>query len=168
MVKIRLFLLFFATFFGVAMGNHAASGGHGEAIVDRKGFYHVLKTGGLSEIDQELATVTALGGNDGEAYSGTLLMRKAGLLKRPKEKLEAFKRGRIKLETAIHADPGKVEYHFLRLIIQEHAPRAVKYREELEADRALIRQHFSVLPADLQEAIRDYSQGSAILHPADL
>ena len=148
-MKIKLFLLFFLFLF------------------NRKEYYQVLKMGGLDNIRQEEMVVAALGGNDGEAYSGALLMRKAGLLKRPKDKLDAFKRGRIKLETAIRADPEKVEYRFLRLIIQEHAPRVVKYQDRLVEDRELIRRHFSTLPADLQEAIRDYSQGSAVLHPAD-
>jgi hypothetical protein len=168
MVKIRLLLLFFLILSGAIAVDGAVLRGRGEPIFDRKGYYHVLKAGGLNEIGQELATVAAIGGNDGQAYSGTLLMRKAGLLRRPKDKLQAFRSGRVRLETAIRADPGKVEYHFLRLIIQEHAPKITKYQDQLEADRELIRAQFSKLPADLQEAIRDYSQGSAVLHPADL
>jgi len=168
MVKINLFPLIFLVLSGAIPAHGPFLHDREEPIFDRKGYYHVLKAGGLIEIGQELATVTALGGNDGEAYSGGLLMRKAGLLKRPKEKLEAFKRGRIKLETAIHADPQKAEYHFIRLIIQEHAPKVTKYQDQLEEDRELIRRQFSKLPADLQEAIRDYSQASAVLHPAYL
>lgn len=156
-MKIKLFLLLLLGVSGLQ-----------QKVFNRKEYYQVLKTARLEAIDEELGVVARVEGSDREAYEGTLLMRKAGLLKLPKDRLEAFKRGRRQLETAIRADSGKVEYRFLRLIIQEHAPKVVKYRDKLEADGNMIRQHFSKLPADLQESIKDYSQGSAVLHPADL
>jgi len=167
-MKIKLFLLILLVVSGVKKDIAAGSPGRPQPALDRKEYYKVLKAGNLTGIDRELAVAAGLAGNDGQAYHGTLLMRKAGLLKIPKEKLASFKSGRIKLETAIRADTANVEYHFLRLIIQEHAPKIVKYRDQLEADGELIRQHFSRLPADLRDAIKDYSQTSAVLHPADL
>jgi hypothetical protein len=167
-MKIISFLLFFLVVSGVRLGAATLEPSRPKPLPDRKEYYSILKTGDLAAINRELAVVGSIEGNDGKAYSGTLLMRKAGLLKVPAEKLKAFKKGRIGLETAIAADPANVEYHFLRLIIQEHAPKIVKYREQLETDRELIRQHFARLPADLREAIKDYSATSAVLHPADL
>jgi hypothetical protein len=44
-----------------------------------------------------------------------MLMKKSGLLSKPKKKLKVFKAGREKLETAIRRDDSvNVEYHFLR------------------------------------------------------
>ena len=167
MMKIKLFLLFFLAAVLAKTERAIAIPGPEKPNFDRKEYYRVLKTGGLSEIAAEETIVAELGGNDGKAYNGGLLMRKAGLLRRPKDRLEAFKKGRFQLETAIRADPDRVEYHFLRLIIQEHAPNVVKYRDQLNEDRDLVRRQFSGLPSDLQEVIRDYSQGSAVLHPVE-
>ena len=167
-MKFTSFLLFFFVVSGVTAESEVVSRGGPRPWPDRKEYYHILKEGDLAGIDRELAVVAAIGGNAGQSYSGTLLMRKAGLLKVPGEKLRSFKGGRIRLEMAIRADTANVENRFLRLIIQEHAPKIVKYRGQLIADRELIRQHFARLPADLRDAIRDYSETSAVLHPADL
>jgi hypothetical protein len=55
-----------------------------------------------------------------------------------------FKSGRSKLESAITKDKENTEYRFLRLIIQEHAPRIVKYRNELEKDSKWIQSNLIV------------------------
>lgn len=101
------------------------------------------------------------------AYEGALLMKKASLLKKAKEKLSVFKAGRTKLETAINNDEGNIEYHFLRLIIQENSPKIVKYHRNLKDDTELVRTSFKKLPAVVQQAIRDYSKKSGFLKPAD-
>jgi len=53
----------------------------------------------LEEIDKELSGIEDLRSPGKEAYRGALLMKKAGLLKKPKDKLEEFKKGRTELET---------------------------------------------------------------------
>ena len=55
------------------------------------------------------------------------------------------------------------EYCFLRLIIQEHAPKAVDYRKDLEKDVSAIRSNFKTLPQVVQQAILDYSKKSKAL-----
>jgi len=105
--------------------------------------------------------------NEKEAYEGALLMRKSGLLKKAAEKLKLFKKGRIKLETALLKDSSNGEYHFLRLTIQEHAPKIVKYRAELETDKQYIIKSFKNLSPVVQQAIIDYSKNSKILNPED-
>src|SRR6266571_2094169 len=72
--------------------------------LDRKAFYNVLKLGNADAINDEIAAVQSSNIKGKDAFEGTLLMKKAGLLKVPKEKLENFKKGRIKLETAIKND----------------------------------------------------------------
>src|SRR5579859_7466606 len=124
---------------------------------DKKWYYNLLRTGEIKDIDRELTVLSALPAPDRDAYRGALLMKKAGLLKKPKDKLESFKNGRILLETAIHADSGKVEYRFLRLIIQEHAPKITKYHDQLKEDDETIKQHFNHLPPDVQQVIKDYN-----------
>lgn len=134
---------------------------------DRATYYSVLKSGKIEDINEELALLNSTSITQKEAYEGTLLMRKAGLVKIPAEKLKFFKKGRIKLETALLNDKGNGEYHFLRLIIQEHAPKIVKYKAELETDKAHIKSSFKSLPPAVQQAIIDYSKNSKILQPQD-
>jgi hypothetical protein len=134
---------------------------------DRANFYATLKTGKIAEIDEQLDLVTASSISEKEAYKGVLLMRKAGLVKVPAERLKLFKRGRIALETAISNDKDNGEYRFLRLVIEEKAPKIVKYNHDLEADKEQIKRTFKNLPPVVQNAIIDYSKGSKILNPQD-
>src|SRR6202044_3966843 len=99
----------------------------------------------LKQIDKELTSVTATTAPEREAYKGALLMRKAGLLSRPKEKLAAFKSGAALLEGCLANDSTNVEYHFLRLMIQEHAPRIVHYDRDQEQDSRVITRSFRTL-----------------------
>ncbi len=135
---------------------------------DKAAFYAIIKTGNKEEIDNELTVVTSSSIGEKEAYEGFLLMRKAGLTARPAEKLKIFKAGRIKLETALLNDEGNAEYHFLRLIIAENAPKIVKYRKDLEADKELVIKAYKNLPPVVQQAVMDYSKNSKVLHPQDL
>jgi hypothetical protein len=134
---------------------------------DKAAYYKVIKDGSIDDIDKEITALDNIPATEKDAFTGTLLMKKAGLVKRPKEKIELFKSGRIKLETALAADNSNTEYHFLRLIIQEHAPKITKYRAQLKEDSDLIKKNYNSLPAALQETIKDYSKTSNTLSPAD-
>ncbi len=135
---------------------------------DKAGFYTVMSSGKLDEVNAELDIITASNNSNKDGYEGALLMKKAGLLGRPAEKLKAFKAGRIKFQTAIDADKDNPEYHFLRFAIQEHAPKIVKYRNDLEADKQIIIKTYKTLPAVVQHAIMDYTKNSKLLTAQDL
>ena len=90
-------------------------------------------------------------------------MKKAQLVSKPKDKLSFFKAGRSKLESSISSDKENTEYRFLRLIIQEHAPKIVKYKKDIEEDSKLIRSNFKDLSTILQQIISDYSKKSRVL-----
>ena len=55
----------------------------------------------LQEINTQLAFISTSSINEKEAYEGALLMKKAGLVTKAKEKLSLFKAGRLKLEASI-------------------------------------------------------------------
>src|SRR5207253_3424423 len=105
---------------------------------------------------------------DKPAFEGALLMKKAELANGPGKKLNLFKDGHKKLEAAIKKDDDNAEYRFLRLMIQEHAPKMLGYKEDLQKDSAYIRQSYKKLPAEVQEAIINYSKTSKILRSDDL
>ena len=125
-------------------------------------FYTVLKSGTLQQINEQL-NILASAGSEKEAYEGVLLMKKSGLSAKAKDKLNLFQSGRSKLESSILKNRNNIEYRFLRIIIQEHAPKVVKYRNELEADSKLIHTNFKSLSPFLQQQITDYGKSSKIL-----
>jgi len=134
---------------------------------DRANFYSIMSSGKLKDVNEELATVRTSEVKEKQAYEGALLMRKAGLLKIPAEKLHFFKLGYIKLEGAISDNRENAEYRFLRLTIQEHAPHIVKYYHQIDEDKAMVIKEFKNLSPDVREAVREYSKTSKILTPQD-
>ena len=133
---------------------------------DRPAFYMAMASNNLAEVEGQLTVIRSSGIADKEAYEGALLMKKSGLVSKAKEKLSLFKSGRSKLESALAKDNRNAEFRFLRLIIQEHAPKIVNYRGDIEQDSDLIRSGFKNLPPVVQQAIIDYSKRSTILKPA--
>jgi hypothetical protein len=134
---------------------------------DKSVFYAAMASGNVQEIDNEIDIIKYAPASEKEGYEGALLMRKAGLMAIPAQKLKLFKAGRIKLETALLNDSSNAEFHFLRFAIQEHAPKIVKYRNELETDKQFIQKSFKSLPPVVQHAIIDYTKNSKILHAQD-
>lgn len=130
---------------------------------DKQHFYKVLSKDNIDEIDVQLAKLEGIVMTEKNAYEATLLMKKAGLVKNSKEKLRLFKSGREKLESAISKNNSNIEYRFLRVIIQEHAPKIVKYHHKLDEDTALISSMYKNLSQDLQAIILDYSRSSKFL-----
>lgn len=131
--------------------------------IDKAAFYAAMTSGSKDDIDKQLAGLTS---DSEQGYAGALTIRKAGLPK-AKERLKLFKAGKAKLEAAIAADPENTELHFLRLSIQEHSPKIVKYKADLEADKAFVIKHFAKLSLVVQHAVKDYSKDSKILKPED-
>ncbi|MDB5008551.1 MAG: hypothetical protein JWP45_2944 [Mucilaginibacter sp.] len=162
-MKLRIIFLLFSIFSITAVNSKNLF-----QSFNRQNFYDVMKSGKIESINDELTALSSSDISEKEAYEGALLMRKAGLTKLPSQKLKFFKKGRIKLETALMNDSKNGEYHFLRLIIEEHAPKTVKYSADIEADKEYIKKSFKSLSPIVQHAITDYSKNSNILHPQDL
>lgn len=160
----KIGFLFISFFLNFNAGRKPGS----QQTFDKSGYYHVMASGDLAAVDSELVVLSHALPKEKEAYEGALQMRKAGLLRRPKEKLAVFRSGALKLETALAKDTGNGEYHFLRLIIQEHAPAVVHYHSDEEKDRAFIYRVFKTLSPVVQKAIRDYSEHSKLLRAKEL
>jgi hypothetical protein len=156
-----VFALIFSMITGLAEGKTI------QQKFDKAEFYEVMKSTTLEAVNNELEAIKDAPGKDREGYEGALLMKKAGLLKKPKERLSFFKQGRIKLETAISADSENTEFHFLRLAIEEHAPKIVKYHRDIEKDKAIVIKNFKNLSPAVQHAILDYCENSKVLHKED-
>lgn len=142
--------------------------GRAQQKFEKKEFYEVMSAGDVDAIDKQIELVAASGLANKEGYEGALLMRKAGKVHGAKKKLRFFKEGRIKLETAILAAPDNTEFRFLRLAIEENAPKIVKYHNDIEKDKLLIQKNFKNLPQSVQYAILEYCKKSKVLHAEDL
>ena len=135
---------------------------------EKAAFYEVMASGKLDAVDNEIAILADASINNKEGYEGALLMRKAGLVSPAAKRLRFFKEGRIKLETALMADNENTEYHFLRLAIEEHAPKIVKYHADIAKDKLFVQKNFKNLSPSVQHAILDYCKKSKVLHAEDL
>jgi hypothetical protein len=122
-----------------------------------------MKAGNAEEIDAQINIVKGSSIPEKEAYEGTLLMKRSGLLANALDKLKMFKSGRSKLESSISKDNDNTEYRLLRLMIQEHVPWIVNYRDRLDEDSRLIKTNFKRLSPFLQQIIIDYSKESKVL-----
>lgn len=134
-----------------------------KAAFDRSAFYIAMAAETVDEINAQLTIVKTSSINGKEAFEGALLMKKAGLVAKAKDKLSLFKEGRKKLEASIKKESDNPEYCFLRLIIQEHAPKALDYRSDIDHDSKLIRSNYKSLHPAVQQAVTDYSKNSRAL-----
>jgi len=141
----------------------SVNGNSQKAGFDKSAFYSAMASDKLETINEQLSIIKSASVNEKEAYEGALLMKKAGLVSKAKEKLSLFKAGRLKLEAAIKKDNTNTEFVFLRLIIQEHAPKMVKYNSDIESDSLQIRTNYKSLSSVVQQAISDYSKKSKVL-----
>jgi hypothetical protein len=144
-----------------------AKPGYAQQKFEKAAFYEVMDNGDIAALDNQIEIVKTSSLNNKEGYEGALLMRKAGKVRGPKKKLGFFKEGRIKLETAILADADNTEFRFLRLAIEENAPKIVKYRNDIEKDKLVIQKNFKTLPQSVQHAIINYCKKSKVLHAED-
>lgn len=130
---------------------------------DRAAYYAAFAKSEAAGIEMQLAKVALLNATDREAFEGALLMRKAGLQSSVVQKLSFFKQGGKALEAAIKANPQNVEYRFLRLMIQENAPKIVGYNDNLKEDSELVKKNIKLLPVATQKAVQNYAKVSKYL-----
>lgn len=143
----------------LALGFHVA----GAQQFDKAAYYQVMESGKLDAVENQLKIINSSANINRQAYSGALLMKKAGLIKGPGKKLNVFKDGHSKLEAAIEKEKANTEWRFLRLVIQEHAPKILNYRGDIEEDARVVHQDFKNLSPELQAAILDYRKQSDTL-----
>jgi len=102
------------------------------------------------------------------AYLGALYMKKAGFVKGVNSKVKTFKRGAQMLEVEISKKPSNAEYRFLRLAVQEHAPKILKYNKNLTEDKKLVAEAFKTFDPELKKIVKDYAASSAVIKMDDL
>ena len=134
-----------------------------ESAFSREDFYKAMEHDKLELVNDQLDLLKIVSIKEKDAFEGALIMKKAGLSTGAGKKLNLFKSGHKKLEAAIHKDTANAEFRFLRLMIQEHAPGIVGYKNELKKDCEYIRTSYKTLPQVVQHAIFDYNKKSKVL-----
>ena len=127
-------------------------------VLSKKSFYEALASNDLNKINDQIKLMENL--TNYEAFNGAMQLRKSEYIKALNEKISTFKSGRQKLENAISKDHENAEFRFLRLMIQEHAPKIVNYFSDIETDCKLIKLKFENLPILVKNAIIDYCKYS--------
>ena len=134
-----------------------------QTALDRSAFYKAMEENNKALVNAELEELKTAPESLKPAFMGTMLMKRASFSGSPSSKLHYFKEGHILLEGAIKKNPDNVEYRFMRLMIQEHAPGVLGYKENIENDCEYIRKYYKSLPVEVQHAIGDYNKKSKVL-----
>lgn len=136
--------------------------------VNRDVFYAAFASEEITKIEAETDAIQKSADPNKEALAGALMMRKAAFVKGNGKKMSTFKEGHKMLEDAIGKNPGNVELHLIRLMIQENAPKILKYNKNIEGDSQLVKDNFKKLSPKLQEVVTGYSKTSKSLSTAQL
>src|SRR5690606_18080 len=115
---------------------------------------------------QQLSKVKAIRTPDPlqQAYIGAYFAVWAKHADAPLTKLNSFKRGKKDLEEAVRRDKDNPEIRFLRLTIQYHAPRMLRYKDNIRADCAFIIKHYQqISPLQLKDNIKAFLLSTDVL-----
>lgn len=132
--------------------------------INRNEFYAAMESKKLDLVNNQ-QLIAKKAGNSG--FEGALLMKKAGLVSGFSEKYSLFQTGHKMLDEAIKQDQENAELRFLRLMVQEHAPRLLNYRGNIEDDSNILRKSFNQLLPETRNAVLRYTKESKILKPGD-
>lgn len=137
------------------------------AAIDRKSFYAAMSGDDLSAITSVKKQLNAAAeSSDKKALLGALLMKESQFEKTPKLKLEKFNQGKTALEAEIKKQSSNTEYRFLRLLIQENAPKVLKYNSNISSDASFIVSNISKTNSTLKTTIMEYAKTSKSLQEA--
>lgn len=134
--------------------------------LDRVAFYKALSSEEIVLLDAQLNSFK--NNKSLKGYEAALLMRKAGLVSAISQKYSLFKNGSKQLEESIKLQPANTELRFLRLMIQEQAPRILNYRGSIEEDVQIVIKGYKDFPKETQHAIVGYCKKSTELNIKDL
>lgn len=124
----------------------------------------VLATGSAAAAEKFLRTtedITSTSRPLLRAYKGAALLIWGKYTKGIEDKKKLAREGITLLESAVKKDPAHVEIRTLRLSIQENSPKILKYKGNIEEDRAFVTRSFEDLPeGDLKAFVGGYLEKS--------
>lgn len=131
-------------------------------------FYKAFGSESLTAIDKALTQLNATTTTTiTRAYRGALMMKKSNYIKGASKKIELFKAGSQLLDAAIQQDPSNAEYRFIRLTIQENAPKILRYNKNMEEDKRILLAGYKKMTAHTRSFVLDYAQKSRQLEVSE-
>ncbi|WP_298474465.1 hypothetical protein [uncultured Maribacter sp.] len=102
------------------------------------------------------------------AYKGAAATLKAKHSKGIKLKKDFFKEGVEYLEYSVEKAPKNIEIRCIRLSVQEHSPKILKYKKNIEEDKQFLMNNFnSTKDKAVQKFVKDYVLQSSIFDAAE-
>lgn len=113
-----------------------------------------------TKVDYFYKLMQDVNANDGAtllAYKAASIALKAKYAKKIKNKKQGFIEGVTLLDNIIKHSPNAIEPRLIRLSIQENSPKLLKYKGEIEEDKAFIMKHYDgITSKSLKNHIKDY------------
>ncbi|WP_298484842.1 hypothetical protein [uncultured Maribacter sp.] len=102
------------------------------------------------------------------AYKGATATLKAKHSKGIKQKKSFFKEGVDYLEFSIEKAPKNIEIRCLRLSVQEHSPKILKYKKNIEEDKQFLINNFKrTTDKAIKKFIKDYVLQSSLFDASE-
>lgn len=132
-------------------------------------FYKAFGSDSVITIDQALRELEQMRQNTTtNAYKGGLKMKKSSYMQGVSKKLSLFKEGRQLLEQSIKLYPNNPEFRFIRLTIQENAPKLLKYNKNTLEDKKVVVAGYTKMASNTRAYIKDYARSSKLLQVSEL
>lgn len=110
-----------------------------------------------AKLDGELANINPSNKPVLIAYKGAVLTLQAKFAQKNSDKKEFFKQGVSLIESAVSAESSNIELRYIRLSVQENAPKFLGYHKNIEEDKKFILKHAgSISSAELKEIVKDF------------
>jgi len=101
-------------------------------------------------------------------YKGATATLMAKFAKGVKLKTSYFKEGEKLIELAIGANPENIELRYIRLSVQENAPKIVRYKKDISKDKQLILDNYkSIKNAEIMKYIKGFVSQSVSFTEAE-
>lgn len=101
------------------------------------------------------------------AYKGAAIALKSKYTTDKKKRKELLTQGLKLVESSVKSLPNNAEIRLIRLSIQEHTPKFLKYKGNIAEDKKMIVEAFDKLPKDLKEYIKIYAKQSKVFTEED-
>ena len=133
--------------------------------ISKAKFYKALASNDKIQIEELLSNlIKQKDTNLSQGYIATLKMSKSNFEKNIQIKISLFKEGATLLDQLILEYPKQIEFKFLRCIIQEKAPKILKYNTNIQSDKKQILSEFKNQSKSLQIHIINYAKNSDIFN----
>lgn len=110
-----------------------------------------------SKLNKELSNINSSSNPVLLAYKGSALTLKAKFVKDRKDKREFFKEGASLIESAVKTDPQNIEIRYIRLSVQENAPKVLKYNKAIQEDKDFILKNYATISSkNLNDIIKNF------------